>query len=176
MTTIAEFLRQALKSQHNMFDGVVKDLTPEQMHWLPPDTKANHIGATLWHYVRTEDNIVHFVLQDRKPPVWLQNNYHEKFGLDKVAQGTGITTEDAQALRLPPIDEWMPYQQAVWAATDAYVASLNEDELERVLTVRPFGEIPVRQALGQVCLTHGHAHFGEICVLRVLQGLPSGII
>jgi hypothetical protein len=27
-----------------------------------------------------------------------------------------------------------------------------------------------------VALTHGHGHLGEICVLRVLQGLPSSLI
>ncbi len=176
MTTITEFLQQALRNQHNMIDQAVGDLTPEQLHWLPHDSKANHIGFTLWHYVRTEDNIVQFILQDRRPTVWLEGGYHERFGLDRIAQGTGMTTEDANALRLPPIDEWMGYQQAVWQATDAYLSSVDDEALERTVNVKPLPEMPARQTLSNIVLTHGHAHFGEICVLRVLQGLPSGLI
>lgn len=171
--TLTEFLRDALRNQHRMIDRAVSDLTPEQLHWLPTNSKVNHIGGTLWHYVRTEDNIVQFVLQERKPTVWIEGGYNETFGLDRVAQGTGMSTEDAQALRIPPIDGWMAYQQAVWQATDGYLAPLDDEALDRTVQVRPFGEITARQALSQVCLTHGHAHFGEICVLRALQGLPS---
>src|SRR3989304_4821776 len=125
--TIAEFLRQALRNQHNALDQAVRDLTPEQLHWVPPNTNANHIGFTLWHYVRTEDNVVQFILQDCQPP----------------------------APYLPPIDD---------ASQD------------RMVNLKPLPEMPARQALANICLTHGHAHFGEICVLRVLRGRPSSVI
>ena len=176
MTTVAEFLQQSFRNQHRMIDGSVRDLTPEQLHWLPGETKLNHIGCTLWHYVRTEDNIVQFILQGRKPTVWIQDGYFEKFGLDKITQGTGMSTEDAQKLRLPPIADWMAYQQAVWQATDDYISSLDDAALDQTVKVQPFGEIKASVARGQVCLTHGHAHFGEICAMRVLQGLPSSVI
>jgi hypothetical protein len=174
--TLVEYLRWAVRTQHGMIDQAVRDLTPEQMHFLPPATNANHIAFTLWHYVRTEDNIVQFILQDRKPTVWVEQGRHERWRIDKVAQGTGMTTEQAHALRLPPIGEWMEYQQAVWKATDAYLSSLKDDQLDRIVKVVPFGEIPVHRALTMPVLTHGHAHLGEICVLRVLQGLPSSLI
>lgn len=173
--SIVEFLREALRVQHAEIDHVVRELTPEQLHWVPAGSKLNSIGFTLWHYVRTEDNIVQFILQDRTPTVWIAGGFFERFGLDKVAQGTGMSTEEAHALRLPSMPEWMEYQQAVWRATDEYLASLNDAALERKITVRPFGEITVAEALRRPCLTHGHAHFGEICVLRSLQGLPGGL-
>ncbi len=177
MATVAENLQQAMRSQHDPIDTAVKDLTADQLHWVPPGTKANHIGFTLWHYVRTEDNIVQFVLQDRKPTVWIEGGYFERFGLDKIAQGTGMSTEDANALRLPPMDDWMEYQRAVWGATDAFLASVSDETLEdKRVTIKPLGEMPARQALREICLTHGHRHYGEICMLRVLQGLPSGTI
>ncbi|MFV1991131.1 MAG: hypothetical protein ACC652_10365, partial [Acidimicrobiales bacterium] len=53
---------------------------------------------------------------------------------------------------------------------------LNISATAWVRKVVPFGEIKTSQALGQVCLTHGHAHFGEICSMRVLQGLSSSVI
>ena len=159
-----------------MIDQAVKDLTPDQLHWLPPDTKLNHIGNTLWHYVRTEDNVIQFVLQDRKPTVWVERGLHEKFGMHKAAQGTGMSTEDAQAMRLPDMGEWMEYQQGVWQATDDYLASIDEAELDHVRAVNPFGELTAAAAISRTCLTHGHAHFGEICIMRGLQGLPSTLV
>jgi len=176
MTTLVEFLRGAIRNEHNMLDQAVGELTPEQFHFVPPGTKGNHIGFTIWHYVRTEDNVVQFILQDRKPTVWVANGYHERWGLEKVAQGTGMTVEAAQAMRLPPIEEWMAYQQAVWQATDAYLGSIDDSALERTVKVMPFGEIPAHRALSMPVLTHGHGHLGEICVLRVLQNLPSSLI
>ena len=173
MTTLAAFIRDGFRNQHRQFDGAIKELTEEQLHWIPPNTKANHIGFTLWHYVRTEDNVLQFILQNRKPTVWISGGYFEKFGLDKIAQGTGMPTEDANALRLPPLDDWKAYQQAVWDATDSYLSSVDEAALEATVKVVPFGDIPAHRALSEVTLTHGHGHFGEICMLRVLQGLPS---
>ena len=174
--TLVEFLRWGMRNQHNMLDQAVRELSPAQLHWVPPGTNANHIGFTLWHYVRTEDNIVQFILQDRKPTIWLDGGYHERWGLERIAQGTGMPTEAAHAMRLPAIDEWMQYQQSVWQATDDYLASIDDSALERTVKVMPFGEIPAYRALTMPVLTHGHGHLGEICVLRVLQGLPSSLI
>ncbi len=176
MTTIAQVLREAMRNEHNMIEQAVRDLTPDQMHWVPPDSKANHIGFTLWHILRTEDNVVQFVLQERKPTVWLEGGYQERFGLERIAQGTGMPTADAHALRLPPMDEWLEYQRAVWQATDDYLASADDESLERTVTVKPLPDMKARQALNNIVLTHGHAHMGEICILRVLQGLPSSLI
>jgi len=173
---LADFLRSNIRNEHNMLDQAMKDLTPEQMHFVPPGTTANHIGFTIWHYVRTEDNIVQFILQDRKPTMWVAGNYHEKWGLEKVAQGTGMTLEQAQSMRLPAIDQWMEYQRSVWKATDDYLGSVDDASLDRTVKVMPFGEIPAHRALSMPLLTHGHGHLGEICVLRVLQGLPSSLI
>ena len=176
MTTIAQVLRESMRNQHNMIDQAVRDLTPEQLHWAPPGSTANHIGFTLWHYVRTEDNVVQFILQDRKPTVWLEGGCHDRFALDRISQGTGMTTADAQALRLPAIDQWLEYQRAVWQATDAFLSSVEDESLERPVTVKPLPEMKARQALNNIVLTHGHAHMGEMCVLRVLQGLRSSLI
>ena len=173
---LAEFLRGAVRNEHNMLDQAVSELTPEQMHFVPPGTTANHIGFTLWHYVRTEDNIVQFILQDRKPTIWVAGSYHERWGLEKVAQGTGMSLEQAQSMRLPAIDDWMEYQRSVWQATDEYLGAVDDVSLDRIVKVMPFGGIPAHRALSMPVLTHGHGHLGEICVLRVLQGLPSSLI
>jgi len=169
---VVELLRTAVGNLHNQFDEALQDLSLEQLHWRPLD-KGNHISFIAWHYARTEDNVVQFVLQDRKPTVWLEGGWDQRFGLDRIAQGTGWTVEQAVALRLPSAEEWLSYQRAVWQATDAYLASLSDADLERTVRIAPFGEIPARQAMTTILVTHGFTHLGEIHHLRSLMGLKT---
>jgi hypothetical protein len=43
------------------------------------------------------------------------------------------------------------------------------------VTVKPLGEMPAIRALGQVCMTHGFTHLGEIELMRTLMGLGPAI-
>ena len=123
MSTV-DFIRGSLKQLHRSYDEAIADLSPEQLHWRATDTGLP-ISFILWHYVRTEDNIIQFVLQ-RKPTVWLESGWHEKLSLPKTAQGTGMRLEDAQSLRIGSLDDWRRYQAAVWQATDAFLAAADD--------------------------------------------------
>ena len=61
--TFVELLRSPLERLHMSLEEAVKDLTTEQLHWRPSEG-CNHIAFSLWHYVRTEDNLIRFVLQN----------------------------------------------------------------------------------------------------------------
>ena len=91
-----EFIRSSLKQMHNTYDDAIADLTTDQLHWRANE-KGCPVSFILWHYVRTEDNIVQFILQDRKPTVWVDGPYQERWGLEKVTQGTAATAEESAA-------------------------------------------------------------------------------
>ena len=171
MSMLIDFMRDAIGPLHAQWDGAISDLTPEQMHYRP--SVGNHIGFIIWHYVRTEDNVVQFVFQNRKPTVWLQGGYDQTFGLPRMAQGTGMPAEEAANMRLPPAEQWMAYQRGVWQATDAWLASATEADLQRPVVIRPFGEIPVMTATRQTIVGHGYMHLGQVYHLRTLQGLKT---
>ena len=168
MSTL-DFLRASLRQMHGMYRDAVADLSLEQMHW-----RANDNGCpaafVLWHFYRTEDNIIQFVLQ-QKPTVWLDGGWDQKFDLDRKAQGTGMSLEEAQALRINSKEDFLAYMEAVAAATEGYLSGLDDAALERKTMVKPLGEMPVLNAIGNMCLTHGFTHLGEIAHLRGLQGL-----
>ena len=92
--TVVELLRSHIERLHQDLEAATSDLTPEQLHWRPSEN-CNHIAFSLWHYVRTEDNLVRFVLQDRRTTVWLEEGWNERFGLERAIQGTGMSAEDA---------------------------------------------------------------------------------
>jgi len=119
MLTAADFIRSQLIRLHTGLDKALAELTPEQLHTVPAGhAKANTIGWGIWHYVRTEDNIVRWVIQDRRPPIWTESGYGQKLGLPPAAQGTGMSTEEAQALRIKDIPLFQDYTRQVWAGTE----------------------------------------------------------
>ena len=168
MSTL-DFIRGSLRQMHGTYRDAVADLTPEQLHWRANDNGCS-MAFVLWHYYRTEDNIIQFVLQ-HKPTIWLDGGWDQRFGLDRIAQGTGMSLQDAQALRINSKEGFLDYMAAVATATDGYLAGLDDAALEQKTTVKPLGEMPVLNAIGSMCLTHGFTHLGEIAHLRGLQGL-----
>ncbi len=153
---------------HDNAAKALEDLSPEEWRYRPGDD-TNHIGFTAWHWVRTEDNVVNFILQ-RKNTVWLELGLDQKWQLPKAAQGTGMPHDEAHGLVVPPPDEFLPYARAVWQSTAPYYAGLTAEEFARVVRVMPFGEIPVAQAITQTVLVHGNQHLGEIWLTRELLG------
>ncbi len=166
-----DFLKHFVGVLHEAYDRALNDLSEEQFYFRPSET-TNHIAFTAWHWVRTEDNVVQFVLQ-RQQTVWVNDQLDESWGLPRVAQGTGMPVEEAAALRVPSVGEFLEYARKVWAATDRYLDTVTEEELSRVTKISPFGEIPVLQGLGQTVLVHGNQHLGEIWLIRELQGLKG---
>ena len=170
MSTV-EFIHGGLRRLHSDYDTAIGDLTPDQMSWRATDSGLP-VSFILWHYVRTEDNIIQFVLQ-RKPTVWMTEGYDAKFGLHPTAQGTGMSLADAQGLRIEPKEDFQKYMSQVWKATDDFLGALSDSDLAEAITVKPLGEMPKQNAIGMMCLTHGFTHLGEIAHVRGLLGLKG---
>ena len=82
-----------------------------------------------------------------------------------------MSLQEAQALRINSREDFLTYMDAVAQATEGYLSGLDDAALEQKITVKPLGEMPVLNAIGNMCLTHGFTHLGEIAHLRGLQGL-----
>jgi hypothetical protein len=174
MMTAIEFIHGDLKRLHAALDQAIAGLTPAQLHTVPAGhPRANTLAWIFWHYARTEDNVVRFVLQNRRPTVWAEGGYAEKLGLPPVAQGTGMSTADAQALRLKDVALFTEYMQKVWGSTDDFVARTDPAALDAMVTVKPLGDMRAIQAFGQTCLSHGMTHAGEIDLVRTLIGVGA---
>lgn len=146
--TVVDYVRAELKRYHTTLDKSLEDITEAQIHAAPGgNPKVNTIAWNLFHIVRTEDNIVRFVLQDRRPPVWAEGGYPEKLGLPPVAQGTGMTTEEAHALRIKDLAVWREYQQKVWASTEELFDNATPQFWDTVVNVKFVGEMPKWRAV-----------------------------
>lgn len=137
----------------------VDDLTAEQLNRLPTE-RANSIGFDIWHVARTIDNIIFFVFE-REQPVWLSGGFEERLGLPRVAQGTGMTDAEAHALRITDPAPFVEYLRALTAAVVPRVAGMSMEYLAQSTTVRPWGEVPRMEQIGQVLIAHGNGHLGQ---------------
>jgi hypothetical protein len=159
---------------HKAFDAALEGLTPDQLHQVPAaHPAANTIAWGVWHYARTEDNVVRFILQNRRPIVWQEGGYADKLGLPPIAQGTGMSTAEAQALRIKDLGLFREYVARVWASTDEYLATVDPAALGATVTIKPLGTMPAIRALAQVCVSHGFTHVGEIALARTLVGAQT---
>ena len=168
------YLAGEFHALHRLITHVTSDLSGDQVNHVPAGGHQN-IAFSLWHYVRTEDNILRFIIQGRKPTVWMEGGWSERLGLPPVSQGTGMSSEDAQALRIADLDAFKQYTQDVWQSTASWLANPDASVFDTIVTVKPLGEMPAIRALGQVCMTHGFTHLGELELSRTLLGLKPAI-
>lgn len=163
-------LQTSMPSMHALLDKAVEDMTVEQLNFRPREGGVSPFFS-LWHYVRTEDNVISWVIQ-RRPTVWLNGSYDEKLALHRTAQGTGMTKDEADAVVLRDLEIWRDYQTGVWQATSEYLTSMDPDEFEqRRVTIKPLPEMSLWGGLYGICLSHGYRHIGEIEYARGIIGL-----
>ena len=168
---LIEFYRLEQKRLHETLRASVSDLSVDEWHFNAGGTSGS-IAFLLWHCIRTEDNVLHLVLQGNKP-IWSEGNWHERLGLPPRAQGTGMTTQEAQEFQISDPALFMRYAEQVWSEFESYLADITDGgaELsERMVMVKPLGNMPAIQVIGQVCISHLFVHSGEIAALLGIQG------
>ncbi|MBL7165297.1 MAG: DinB family protein [Dehalococcoidales bacterium] len=165
----AEFVRTIIGEMHGAMMADVKDLTQEHLAWRPAPG-ANPIGFLFWHYVRTEDNMLHSLMA--KPSVWQAEKWGEKLGMDAQAQGTGFQESDVDKAAALPASEVIAYAEKVFADTTEYLNTLDDAKLDYAPNPkRPRGTIGMM--LRNFIVAHGWWHLGEIKYVKGMQGMPA---
>ena len=159
-----EYIKREAASVRRSTDRVMNDVTDELFNWAPPGT-ANTISATFVHFVNAEDSFIQKVLQG-KPTVWETGGWAEKTGIVKPpSKGEDWSEFKHRKVNIQPLQD---YKLAVWAATDAYLTTLTEAELDRMVQFAG-GERTVGEML-MLSASQAHSHLGEIAALKGIQG------
>ena len=87
-----------------------------------------------------------------------------------------MSAEQAAALRIPNLAEFLKYTEIVFKATEAYLETLKEAELDRVEEFQFLGKRSFGSVIGGVVLSHGAGHLGDIWYVKGLQGLKGSPI
>jgi len=164
-----DVLIDGIQQMQDWMDDALKPLTTQQLNWLP-EGKTVNAGFNAWHVWRTQDNIVNFVFQ-QKQPIWMRDGYVERMALPKVAQGTGMSMEEARALRFEDPALLREYGAKVGVEVLAWLKDVPEATLAEVQMIKPLGEMPKWRVVRQVLMTHGFMHLGEINAIKGVLGL-----
>ena len=163
---IREYVQRQIAAARRLVDAATKDLTDEQFNWSPPGT-VNPIRAIFAHMATSEDFYIQTVLQG-KPRLWESGGWGEKIGLSAPV-GHGRWEEAiATRLDLGPVRE---YEAAVRSATEAYVATITPEELDRQVSFMG-GQRPLADVLAMI-VVHMLSHAGEIAALKGVQGVKG---
>jgi hypothetical protein len=164
---ILDYIQRQIVGVRHMVDMTMKDMTPELFNWPAPGT-ANTISATFMHFMNVEDNFVQKIIQG-KTSVWDSGEWSKITGVPKPPSiGEDWSEYKHKRIELQPLLE---YEAAVWAATDAYLATLRADELDRKVKVAG-GERTVADML-LLATSQSLSHNGEIAALKGVQGVKG---
>lgn len=156
----------AFGGAHMWFDGTAADISAEQANHVPPG-RGHPIGALMAHVLQCEDGMLAMFLMGTKP-IWERDGWEAKVGLPMMID---LPADPAPTSSCDPTN-LMEYGKAVFAQTDAYLASLTPADLDRQvdLTAAGLGKMSLAQFLLTMLLGNTYAHTGEISALKGIQG------
>ncbi|MFC5750448.1 mycothiol transferase [Actinomadura rugatobispora] len=130
--TSADLLVDAFGRIREIVHRAVGGLTPEQLaHRV--NGEANSIAWLVWHLTRIQDD--HIAEAAAVPQVWTAKGWDERFGLPfgPAQTGYGHSSEQVEAVRVDSWELLTGYHDAVHEQTVAYVETLGDADLERIV-------------------------------------------
>lgn len=132
MSAAIDLLRDAFGRVHENVHAVLDDSTPEQLAFRA-DARANSAAWLVWHLIRVQDD--HLAPLAGREQVWTSQGFHERSGLPFAPEETGYGQEPSEvaALAAVPAALLASYLDAVHEQTLAYLGTLGDDDLARVV-------------------------------------------
>lgn len=171
MYTALQLIKSQIKSSREIFEGTAADVLDKDVH-KDPGGKALPIGSVYAHLFFSEDAIVQGMMQGKTP--LYKSSWKDKTGTDqpmpKMDAEWSVNNEKwARSVKID-LPELRKYGQAVYAATDQYVASLKDEDLEKELDLGAWGKKTIADMLLGFLVGHTFSLAGEISALKGIQG------
>lgn len=163
-----DVLRSQLKQAHDMLEFAISGLSDEQLHYTFPGATIQAAGPIYVHVVTGEDFLVTAKMRG-KEPIYVTDGWAEKIGIDP---GSGfLSPEWAAGIRINDLALLQSYAQAVYAASDAHIATLTPADLDGEIDF--MGPMSIGDYLGRIIVWHATAHGGEIAAIKGMFGLQG---
>jgi hypothetical protein len=171
MYSALQLIKDELKSAHDLFTNTSADIKDEHVH-KEPGGKAFPLGATYAHLVFSEDAIVQGMMQGKVP--LYESEWKNRTGADTPmpAMDDKWSTANDEWSRKVKIDmaQMKEYTNAVFTATDNYVNSLKDEDLEKEIDLGSWGKKTIAHMLTGFIIGHTYSLAGEISALKGVHG------
>lgn len=171
--TALDLIKEEIKNARELFEGTVADLTEDQLH-KDPGGVAIPLGATYAHLIFSEDMTVQTLLQGKT--ALSESEWKGKVLSEPMAAMDENWSDNnfkwAKNVRIN-LQELREYSKAVYAATDEYVNSLKEEDLEKEIDLGSWGKKKLAEMFYSFLIGHTYSLSGEISALKGVQGLKG---
>ena len=179
---ILDSLRRRMRALHSLYEDAVATMTLDHVNHFEREGVLP-IAFSLFHIVNMMD--ASFMLMTGTPPIWNQE-WQDRVQMSVNDHGKHRTVDEMVHQRIGDYEAFQEYMHAVFARTEAWLATLDPAELERVVITRPFppqiastysarvaGEPGITLLDATECWIYqpGLRHMGEIGLSRGLVGL-----
>jgi len=173
--TVAQLLRDALENAHQTLEATMSDVTDEIAN-RPAPGNANPVGACYAHAVIAEDGIVNGLLRGQAP--LFAGSWAGRTGADRPMPMPGMVEGDmGEWYRTVKVDlgACREYARAVYADSEAFIASAGDDTLSRVvdMSFAGLGQLPLPVMFSIFVTGHLNNLCGEISALKGTLGLKG---
>jgi uncharacterized damage-inducible protein DinB len=173
VVSTVDYMKQALRFIDRGFAEADKDLSDEQLHFVP-EGQTHSIAWCMWHAARIEDFFFQRVYGGGQEE-WRTGGWAERCGLPDRGFGTGQSTEEAQSVRIGDRDAFHAYQAEVHRRAMAYFDTLTEADLDRETKLGDAVE-PLGHSINLHLTVHLNGHRGEVNMLRGMLGFPPVLV
>lgn len=174
MLTVLQLLKEEMKNARETFEATAADIKDEHVH-KDPGGKAYPLGATYAHLVFSEDVIVAGMLQGKAP--LYTTDWKDKTGASSPMPAMDENWEKANFdwSKSVQVDmtKMREYAKAVYAATEAYLDTLKEEDLEKELDLGAMGKQTVVHIVYAFLIAHTNQLTGELSALKGVHGVKG---
>jgi hypothetical protein len=171
--TVINLIRSQFQAAHHgWLEPTMQGVTSDQAHWQPPGGRVAPIGAQYAHHIVALDFLyLGFVRQQQ--PLAL-STFADKTGMSISYPMEGDWIGWAYQVQID-LDALRKYAHAAYAAIDAQLAALSDDDLATPIDMSPvgLGQQTLGSFLMNLLVLNAAAHTGEISVVKGLQGLQG---
>jgi hypothetical protein len=161
-------LRQDFKSAQGFLEGTVQGVTDDQARQRAPG--ATHpIGVHYAHVAFSEDGIVNGMV--RKGAPLFASRFAGKTGASEAPPPGPAWGDWSKSVQIE-MSALREYANAVFAETDAWLATAKPEELAAQVDMGPAGQFTVSSLLG-IMVGNRWMHTGEISCLKGLGGMQG---
>lgn len=157
---------------------LIKDLTPDQLHWQPEGHDTSIMFA-MWHAYRAADDLLHGMVMQR-PSVFTTGGWSERLPITETGVtpfGNGLTREQIGRIRFEA-NHVLAYAKAVGASINDYLATLSDEEAAAEISLPFFTPVypgvdrmSRAETIAFFAIGHTSEHLGEVQFIKGLMGM-----
>lgn len=165
--TVIDLIREQVKSSHELMESTISGVSDEVVHFNETN-KALPVGAAYAHAVISEDVILSTMILKTAP-------------LSSDNLRTGLSIPMTSFSEWDKYEEWVKsvkidlpklqsFAQEVYGATDKYLASLTDADLEKEIDTGGMGKYTLSHLLTNFIILHNASLAGEVSAAKGFQG------